>query len=190
MKAASNCTQAEILAGAIALGEASDAQRHAYREHISTCGRCLAAIGGEREIERVIALVAQARDQERWQPDVRRGSARVPSRRHGWKWGAGLAATGVFTLAVLATRPHAPVVVHSVAMPDLGAVAALGTQTQPPREHRAESLVFTGTGRADRTVTFRVSLDRRGKPTRCTILEHSGRASLDAAFCHAVMRAR
>ena len=46
-------------------------------------------------------------------------------------------------VAILATQRHAPVVVRSVAMPDVAAVAALGTQTMPQREHRAESLAFT-----------------------------------------------
>lgn len=190
MKTASNCTTAEILAGAIALGEAGDEQRHAYREHLSTCRGCLATIGGEREIERVINVVAQARDQEQWQPDVRRALARVPARRHGWKWGAGLAAAGALTVAILTTQRHAPVVVRSVAMPDVVGVAALGTQTMPQREHRAESLAFTSAQAARATITFEVRLDKQGKPSRCTIVKHSGRASLDAALCDAVMRAR
>jgi outer membrane biosynthesis protein TonB len=75
-------------------------------------------------------------------------------------------------------------------MPDAAAVAALGTQTMPQREHRAESLAFTGARAARATLTFEVSLDERGKPTRCTVIKHSGRASLDAAVCNAVMRAR
>jgi hypothetical protein len=190
VKTASNCTAAEILAGAIALGEAGDEQRHAYREHLSTCRRCLATIGGEREIERVINVVAQARDQEQWQPDVRRALARLPARRYAWKWSAGLAAAGALAVTILATQRHAPVVVRSVAMPDAAAVAALGTQTMPQREHRAESLAFTGARAARATLTFEVSLDERGKPTRCTVIKHSGRASLDAAVCNAVMRAR
>jgi hypothetical protein len=189
VKFASNCTSAEILAGAIALGEAGDEQRHAYREHLSTCRRCLATIGGEREIERVINVVAQARDQEQWQPDVRRALARIPVRRYGWKWGVGLAAAGALTVAILATQRHAPVAVRSVAMPDVAAVAALGTQTMPQREHRAESLAFTSAQTSRATITFEVRLNERGKPTRCTIIKHSGRASLDAALCDAVMRA-
>jgi hypothetical protein len=190
VKVASNCAAAEILAGAIALGEAGDEQRHAYREHLSTCRHCLTAIGGEREIERVIGVVAQARDQERWQPDLRSARARVPSRRRAWKWGAGLAAAAAFVVAILATQRHAPVVVHSVATQDLGPVAALGTQAFPQRENRAESLVYTGAQAAHSTITFEVKLDDRGKPTRCTVIKHSGLASLDAALCNAVMRAR
>lgn len=188
MKVVSNCAKAEILAGAIALGEAGDEQRHAYREHLSTCRHCLTAIGGEREIERVIGIVAQARDQERWQPDLRRARARVPSRRHSWKWGAGLAAAAVFAVVILAQR-HAPVVVHSVAAQDVAAVSAFSTQTFPQREQRAESIAFDSTQPARSTITFEVKLDNRGKPARCTVIKHSGRASLDAALCQAVMRA-
>jgi len=185
-----NCTAAEILAGAIALGEAGDEQRHAYREHLSTCRRCLTQIGGEREIERVINLVAQVRDQESWQPDVRRALARVPGRRRAWRWGAGLAAAAAFVVAILATQRQAPVVVHGVAAPDLKAVAYLGTQAVPQRESRAESLAFTGAQTARTTITFQVKLDKRSKPMRCTVIKHSGPAKLDMALCNAVMRAR
>ncbi|HLY01375.1 MAG TPA: hypothetical protein VKR56_02625 [Candidatus Cybelea sp.] len=190
MKAASNCAAAEILAGAIALGEAGDEQRHAYREHLSTCRPCLTAIGGEREIERVMNVVAQARDQERWQPDVRRALAHAPGRRQAWKWGAGLAVAAAFAVTILVTQRHAPVVVHSVAVQNLGDVAALGTQTMPQREHRAESIAFTSPQAARATITFEVRLDGRGKPAQCTVIKHSGRAALDAALCHAVLRAR
>jgi hypothetical protein len=93
-------------------------------------------------------------------------------------------------VAILATQRHAPVVVRSVAMTDAAAVAALGTQTLPQREHRAESLAFTSAQAARATITFEVRLDERGKPTRCTIVKHSGRVALDAALCDAVMRAR
>jgi hypothetical protein len=75
-------------------------------------------------------------------------------------------------------------------MPDVAVVAALGTQTMPLREPRAESLAFTSAQAARATITFEVRLDARGKPTRCTVVKHSGRASLDAALCGAVMRAR
>lgn len=60
----------EAIAGAIALGEASDEERREYREHIASCSACLNALGGEHEIERVAATVADARDAEVWQPDL------------------------------------------------------------------------------------------------------------------------
>jgi len=65
------CARAEILAGAVALGEASDAEREAYRNHVATCAACLRTLGGEREIERVMATVARARDEETWEPAPR-----------------------------------------------------------------------------------------------------------------------
>jgi len=64
------CNQAEVLAGAIALGEATDAERQAYRGHVATCSSCLRANGGEHEIERTMACVGQARSDETWDPDL------------------------------------------------------------------------------------------------------------------------
>ena len=64
------CNQAEVLAGAIALGEATDAERQAYRGHVATCSSCLRANGGEHEIERTIACVGRARADETWDPDL------------------------------------------------------------------------------------------------------------------------
>lgn len=79
-----NCERIESLAGAIALGEATDEERREYREHISACGSCLDALGGEREIERVASTVGAARESEMWQPDAggvverhRRGRSRA-----------------------------------------------------------------------------------------------------------------
>ena len=62
------CERAEVLAGAIALGEATDLERDEYRGHISACAPCLRALGGEREIERVMDVLVQARDEETWEP--------------------------------------------------------------------------------------------------------------------------
>ena len=60
----------ESLAGAIALGEATDAERTEYREHISMCAQCLNQLGGEREIERVASVVGDARESEVWGPHL------------------------------------------------------------------------------------------------------------------------
>jgi TonB family protein len=76
------CNQAEVLAGAIALGEATDGERQTYRSHVSTCAACLRANGGEREIERAMALVGEARDAETWDPDL---TALVRERMNGRK---------------------------------------------------------------------------------------------------------
>jgi TonB family protein len=60
----------ESLAGAIALGEATDADRRAYRQHIASCARCLSELGGEHELARTSAVVGQARDDEVWDPQL------------------------------------------------------------------------------------------------------------------------
>ena len=60
----------EVLAGAIALGEATDADRRAYREHIAGCAQCLRELGGEHELARTSAVVAEARDGEVWNPQL------------------------------------------------------------------------------------------------------------------------
>ncbi len=60
----------ENIAGAIALGEATDADRRSYREHIATCSDCLTELGGEHEIERTIASVGTARESEIWKPEL------------------------------------------------------------------------------------------------------------------------
>lgn len=69
----------EAIAGAIALGEATDEERHEYRQHLSSCPSCLNELGGEREIERVSHSVMSARDSEIWQPAV--DPMRAPSVR-------------------------------------------------------------------------------------------------------------
>ena len=60
----------EVLAGAIALGEATDAERQAYRRHIAHCERCRAELGGEHELERASEAIANARDSEVWEPQL------------------------------------------------------------------------------------------------------------------------
>jgi TonB family protein len=72
----------EAIAGAIALGEATDEERREYREHISACAACLRELGGEHEIERVASVVGAARDAEVWVPDmVHAVAARADYRR-------------------------------------------------------------------------------------------------------------
>jgi len=92
--------RAEILAGAIALGEATDSERVEYREHIAACRPCLESLGGEREIERVSSVVTQARESEIWQPDILPGLMRRASRPpRAWRYGFG-AFAAVFAMAL------------------------------------------------------------------------------------------
>jgi TonB family protein len=101
----STCRDAEIAAGAIALDEATAAEREAYRLHLSQCELCLEAFGGEREIERIAGLVARARDSETWQPAT--APLRAPrSKFGGLAWGVGAAAVAVVAAAFVAF-PHA-----------------------------------------------------------------------------------
>ncbi|HET6896238.1 MAG TPA: TonB family protein [Candidatus Baltobacteraceae bacterium] len=115
----------EAIAGAIALGEASDEERREYREHIAACRGCLDALGGEREIERVAATVPAARDQEVWEPDVRNVvEARLQRRSQKLRYGFGLfgvalaASFGVHALFAagiprVSTGAAAPVVINA-----------------------------------------------------------------------------
>jgi TonB family protein len=62
------CANAEALAGAIALGEASESERERYRRHLAGCPACCERLGGERELERAAETIALARENERWEP--------------------------------------------------------------------------------------------------------------------------
>jgi TonB family protein len=129
-----NCSRAEILAGAIALGEASEAEREEYRQHIATCASCLGALGGEREIERVMAAVAQARDAETWEPLPRRPGER--SRTRAWRAG----------LSVLAAAVVISFAVH----------ALLAAALRPPVQPNVANVERT-------TSTFHVTLEHRAR---------------------------
>jgi TonB family protein len=99
----SSCARAEILAGAIALGEATPSERDDYRSHIASCAACLAALGGEREIERVMSTVATAREHETWEPAPRRYDARP----HRPLWRAAAAAGAIAAIVAIAFVIHA-----------------------------------------------------------------------------------
>ncbi len=88
----------EAIAGAIALGEATDEERREYREHIASCPACLDALGGEHEIERVAATVAAARESEVWQPELRDVvDSRLKRRNRALRYGVSI---GGFCLAI------------------------------------------------------------------------------------------
>ena len=106
------CRDAEIAAGAIALGEATETERDAYRLHLSRCAHCVDTLGGEREIERTMDRLVNARDSETWQP------APSPVRRRarpgiGFAWGVGafaVVAAAWFALPHFGSPSHARMV--------------------------------------------------------------------------------
>lgn len=187
MMSRSDCITAERLAGAIAVGDATEAEREGYRRHVATCSRCVNELGGEREIERVMSVVAQARNDERWDPDLRSRLARRPAPRRVWVWAAGFAA-----LVALAAGLHSvetaqpPATAQATSAQEARAIAALDTQTGPRREGRAESLTV---GTTTISTSFAVSVDQRGVPVRCTITKSSGLRGLDESVCRAAMHA-
>ncbi len=182
-----DCTQAESIAGAIAIGEANEAQRDAYRAHLSVCRRCLEELGGEREIERVMGGVARARAGECWEPDLRISFApkRKPYRALGW--GAAIAAAAVLIVGIRSAEAlRQPVPEHHViSAQEARALAALDTQTMPRREGRAESLAV---GTTTLSTAFEVSFDEKGAPVRCTITKSSGDRALDQSICRAALQ--
>lgn len=186
-----NCTQAETLAGAIALGEAGQSQLDLYRAHLATCDRCRRELGGEREIERVMATAPAARDAERWDPDLRGARERAGARSRTWQFAVALVAAVVVVFVVQTTGQRSetatpePAVRASSGQAER-AIAALNNQTAPQREHAAESLVVNSAAPA--TMTFKVSFNERGMPKQCTITKSSGRRALDDAVCRAAMR--
>lgn len=157
-----DCERAETLAGAIALDEASESDRTRYRAHLAACAACVDALGGEREIARVMAVVARARDDERWQPSAS-GVRRARSRRVAVGWrvaGMSLAAAVVAIVGLHLAGSHvvAPAipahglnVAHHVVRLDKESLAALGTtQTSAPQfAHEAESLALGPRSRVD-----------------------------------------
>ncbi len=146
-----DCARAESNAGAVALGEASDAQREEYRAHVARCASCLHALGGERGIERTMQLVAQARDEESWEPHVRLDfTERAGFARRAWQYGLAAAAVAVLALGARALVPNANIpapqrvaiaTTHRVAVPlaqrpaaghDLVVVHSVATLRRPP----------------------------------------------------------
>ncbi len=140
------CARAEVLAGAIALGEASEIERDQYRLHVAACRHCVGAFGGERQIERTANVVALARDGETWQPDLRGWmTSRQKRRALSWRFGlSGIAAAVVVSLGI-----HALVAANiSVSVPASNAkpaTVALGNmqvtleRRTPAERHKAPS---------------------------------------------------
>jgi len=186
-----DCARAESIAGAIALGEADEAQRDAYRSHLATCELCRSDLGGEREIERVMATVGGAREAERWEPDLRAARMRRRARYGAWRWAAAAAAVVALIAGLRAIERHpgsTGVAQNTTATQAAAAraVAALNTQTMPRREHEAQSLAFAPT--ASGTKELKLRLVGRGASSRCVVVESSGSRALDEAVCAAALR--
>jgi len=187
LKSRVDCVDAERLAGAIALSEASDGEREVYRSHLAGCERCLTDLGGERDIERVMGTVAQARSVERWQPELRALASRsAPARVR--LWAAAVAAALVIAAGIqIAEHQVRPVAAPPpISAAEARALAALGTESLSRREGRAESLAVGSTAAA----TLNLRVDARGVPLGCTIARSSGDRANDAAMCRAAMHAR
>jgi len=116
-----DCARAESNAGALALGEASEEQRDEYRAHVARCAPCLNTMGGERDIERTMRLVAAARDEESWAPQVDIDfKERAGVTRHAWQFGLAAAAVALLWFGARAFVPvagtptagHVAVVAH------------------------------------------------------------------------------
>ncbi|MDP9111033.1 MAG: hypothetical protein M3M96_05330, partial [Candidatus Eremiobacteraeota bacterium] len=95
--------RAEVLAGAIALDEATEAERIEYRGHIASCGDCLQRFGGEHELARTAKVIDEARAAEIWEPDLRSTIARTITTRKHWAR-FGLSALGVCFAVVFFIR--------------------------------------------------------------------------------------
>jgi Gram-negative bacterial TonB protein C-terminal len=142
-----DCARAETLAGAIALEEATDGERDAYRRHLSACARCVETLGGEREIERVMSVVAQARDEESWEPDLRAALRdRTRMRRNAWKLGLGV---GTAALAIsLGVHLVLAGIVQPISLTPSSTVAAVDNAFHVTLEKRQHTAVSNGGARS------------------------------------------
>ena len=123
----------ESIAGAIALGEATDADRRTYREHIASCADCLNELGGEHEIARTMASVGAAREGEVWEPQLANlfeRRARRPSQ------------VVRFAVAFIVTFAGAAAALHFFTVPSAapltvtaGAQSVAGAVTKPSNAH-------------------------------------------------------
>jgi TonB family protein len=133
------CLRAEGLAGAIALNEAGDGERSAYRAHIAACSSCRNELGGEHEIERTIGAIRAASVGETWVPALRVvGSVRRAYAARVWRLAGALAA---FAAAViLGARFWAPVARQgSPAVGPIASVARVPAHPNAPQRKIATS---------------------------------------------------
>lgn len=151
MNDAGACARSEMLAGAIALGEATEAERDAYRRHLAACGRCVDLFGGEREIERVMGTVAAARDTEVWQADVTPALARRPADRRRIVLATGGAAA-VAALVALGVRVAVPGQAGA-GLPPAHPVATVAQRPAPQVHRMAVAAAFAARAAAQADAT-------------------------------------
>lgn len=176
-----DCARAEVIAGALALQEATDAERDAYRRHLAQCSRCADELLGELEFERMGRVLVQARSDERWEPDVR-GAFQRRKARSAWRFGlasigaASVAAAACLVLLFAGRQAPAPPL---AALREQALAAVRTVPTAPFAAQRAESLsVLPASG-----ASIQIGLDRRGNPTNCSVTKSSGSVSLDKQIC-------
>jgi TonB family protein len=172
----SDCVRAEVTAGAVALGEATQAERDEYRRHLSVCRHCLTTLGGERDIERTMQLVTQGREAERWEPVVRGlRPDRVATKRQVWWLSFAAVATAALvsigigfhgrnpvkpapqTVTVAHRMPVAPPQIphRSAAGHDLVVLHKLVTLKRPPLEAAAPRVASNAPRHAARPIEKR-----------------------------------
>ncbi|MBV8374642.1 MAG: energy transducer TonB [Candidatus Eremiobacteraeota bacterium] len=174
------CVRAETLAGAIALGEATDTERDAYRRHLADCSTCVALLCGEREIERVVRVVREARDGESWEPDLRAAlQARAATRRIAWGFGLSGAliavaiSLGVHALVAAGIPNHAPIQSATVAYSGIPVVLER-------RSHRAPAAVLQHAPSPDRKLVVLhnvVTLNRPPVAAKVAPVRHAAHPS-------------
>jgi hypothetical protein len=177
-----DCARAEAIAGALALHEATDAERDAYRRHLAQCSRCADELLGELEFERMGRVLAQARGDERWEPDVR-GAFHRRRARSAWRFGlASIGAASVAAaacLVLLFAGRQAPASSKLAALREQALAAVRTVPIAPFSAQRAESLsVLPASG-----ASIQITVDRQGNPTTCSVTRSSGSSSLDKQIC-------
>ncbi len=127
----------EAIAGAIALGEADDAQRREYREHLSSCARCLKEAGRRARARTRRCDGRRRAEDEKWQPDLRNAVAsRMQRRAYNLRYGFGIAglclavSLGVHALVVAGITPFTTGTQKTVAA-DTGATRIVLEQRVP-----------------------------------------------------------
>jgi TonB family protein len=132
------CARVQTLAGAIALAEATEAERDEYRRHLARCPDCCERLGGERELERTASVVAQAREIECWEPGI---SVPQMLQRHRMKLRTRIAVCALPVAAAVAIVAGVRSMPHSAVRPVEKHVAAVPAEhVEKPQSHAARKI--------------------------------------------------